>query len=113
MTKVTLDYDKNRRTLSCNAKGHADFAVAGNDIVCSAVTVLLRTAIQVLSSMDGIKFESEAVERGTLSFCAEVSEAGSESEIRLECIRNFLETGLSSISVEYPDNVCFCKHLED
>ncbi|MDE5614650.1 MAG: ribosomal-processing cysteine protease Prp, partial [Treponemataceae bacterium] len=54
MTTVTLVCGKDGAFRSCEAAGHAGFAAKGSDIVCAAVTILLRTAADVLSGMDGV-----------------------------------------------------------
>ena len=59
MTAVTLVKAKDGSVLKCKALGHAGFAESGKDIVCSAVTVLMRTAIQVLSDTSGIEFDTD------------------------------------------------------
>lgn len=103
MTAVTLVCDKNGAFRSCEATGHAGFAARGSDIVCAAVTILLRTAMDVLLGTDGVSVRADAGERGALSFAVERA-AASKTE-RLVCTADFLERGLRSLQAEYPQFV--------
>ncbi|MCR5613076.1 ribosomal-processing cysteine protease Prp [Treponema sp.] len=112
MTEVLLVKAKNGNFLKCNASGHAGFAPKGKDIVCSAVTILMRTAMQVLSETGGIKLETDTSLRGFLSFCA-VIDSGNADQSRINTIGDFLETGFKSLSEEFPNNLTFELKLED
>ena len=105
MTSVLLVHGANGAFISCRAEGHADFAAAGTDIVCSAVTVLLRTVMQTLSDTDGVKLEADTSARGKLFFSARAEQPSPGTEIRLTYAEDFLEHGLQSLAEEYPDNV--------
>ena len=72
MTTITLVKARSGLSISCKALGHSGFAKSGEDIVCSAVTILMRTALQVLSQTSGIDFETDTSLRGNLSFSAKV-----------------------------------------
>ncbi|MCR5725563.1 MAG: ribosomal-processing cysteine protease Prp [Treponema sp.] len=103
MTNVTLLCDKAGCFKAFNAEGHAGFAGKGSDIVCAAVTVLLRTALQLLSDSDGITIDAEVAEAGKLS--VEVTHANPGTEQRLVCIADFLRTGIRSVMSDYPQFV--------
>lgn len=119
MIRVRLERAKTGEFVSCEAKGHAGFDVRGSDIVCSAVTVLLRTAAEVLSKTGGINVAFEAEERGSMRFCldgkdgvanasdffVENPEISAVTRASLVCAADFLEYGISSVAREYPDNV--------
>ncbi len=108
MVSVTLTCGKNGVLKKCKANGHADFSKKGTDIVCSAVTILLRTAMQLLSHMENVNLTADASSRGKICFSVEQEEVKTESpemEIRLQCIADFLKNGIASIQKEYPDNV--------
>ena len=110
MIRVSLGCSSSGEFRSCVADGHAGFAHKGRDIVCSAVTAILRTAGQVLSGTKDISIVSETVSRGKLSF--QVKNDGDFSEnaaIRLCCIADFIRSGISSIEKEYPK----CVKLEE
>ena len=103
MTTVTLVCGKDGAFRSCEAAGHAGFAAKGSDIVCAAVTILLRTAADVLSGMDGVVVRANTTGRGELAFA--VVRAAAEKTERLVCTADFLERGLRSLQSEYPQFV--------
>jgi hypothetical protein len=110
MIRVSLGCSASGEFRKCIAEGHAGFAHKGRDIVCSAVTAILRTAGQVLSSAKDISVVSEAVSQGKLSFCVEDDGVFSEkTAIQLCCIADFIRSGISSIEKEYPK----CVKLEE
>lgn len=103
MTTVTLVCGKDGAFRSCEAAGHAGFAAKGSDIVCAAVTILLRTAADVLLGMDGVTVRADTAGRGELAFA--VVRAAAEKTERLVCTADFLERGLRSLQSEYPQFV--------
>lgn len=106
MISVLIERSENGMLLACNAEGHAGYAESGFDIICSAVTVLLRTTLQVLSNTDGVELKTGAEKRGFLSFEVSVPKLDSLLEQKLKTAEEFLETGLGAICKEYP------KHLK-
>ena len=105
MISVLLTRGKNGALVSCRAQGHARFAEKGSDIVCSAVTVLLRTTMQVLCGIEGVIVRADASERGSLDFDVSAENAPAESRTALVYAGRFLEAGLASLVREYPRNV--------
>lgn len=103
MTDVTLVCDKSGCFRAFTALGHAGFAVKGSDIVCAAVTVLLRTALQLLSDAEGIAINADVAEAGKLSVAVTYAEPAMEQ--RLICIADFLRTGIRSVMSDYPQFV--------
>lgn len=84
--------------------GHAGRAEYGKDIVCSAVTALLKTAVLTLMAAEkkgGLKLEIKAKKAGELS--AKVEKPEKEEKTRLKHLFEFLTIGLISIQKEYPD----------
>ena len=105
MTEVVVRLGNDGCVEELKANGHAGFSGRGGDIVCSAVTVLIRTAMEVLSRTDGIELESTVAERGRLAFRVRKGPAGSvELESRLRCVAEFLTSGIGSVSREFPEN---------
>lgn len=103
MISVLIERNQNGVLLSCDAKGHAGYALRGSDIVCSAVTVLIRTTLQVISELTGVKLEVNASQRGMLNF--KVLSFPSDVEEKLKVAGDFLAIGLGSIAKEYPNNL--------
>jgi uncharacterized protein YsxB (DUF464 family) len=92
---------------SVSAEGHALYDTAGKDIVCAAVTILLRTVVETLSRTEGIAVRMDAARRGRLDFRAEAkapvnSPEALEVEGLLMYAGFFLETGISSLAAEFP-----------
>jgi uncharacterized protein YsxB (DUF464 family) len=105
--------------ISAAASGHAGKGILGMDIVCAAVTVLLRTTLAVLAGRDDVRggeakvsssedgsvlaVKAETAGRGQLAFRVT---AFSETDIPfLEYAAVFLQEGLASLVREYPDAV--------
>ena len=95
-----------RSLLRCEAEGHALFDKKGQDIVCAAATILLRTAAQTLEKRPGIDFKGEAPVQGRVAFEARADKDSAKTE--LEFAADFLQKGFESLAKEFPQNV----HLE-
>ena len=90
---------------------HADFGdndgkpEKGGNIVCAAVTILLKTAVLSLSAApkerSSLKGERRAGNPGYLS--AKVTAFSEEDKPRLQYLLEFLTIGLMAIEAEYPD----------
>ena len=111
MTTVTLVCGRDGAIRSCVAEGHAGFAAKGYDIVCAAVTVLIRTAMQTLSQTDGVTMQANVTERGKLAFA--VTEAAEGKTERLACIADFLDCGVQSLQSEYPQFIRLQKQIKE
>lgn len=103
MINIKLDLLKDGSFVECEAKGHALFASGGFDIVCAAVTSILRTTAAVLASYEGVSLFVDAPCRGDLVF--RVVEACSCNKEKLIFAADFLQKGLAMIASEYPANV--------
>ncbi len=82
------------------AEGHAGTGRYGNDLVCAAISVLFRTTADVLEK----KIPSVSVEtagRGTLRI--RTGKISSENRCCLLYAAEFLCSGISSLSEEFPD----------
>lgn len=104
MIYVKLERQASGELVSCEATGHADFAVKGEDIVCSAVTVLLRTAVQVLQD-SGADISVHAEKRGFLT--VKILDVAKSTEMKqmYACVADFVEKGIASVAHEYPASV--------
>ena len=101
MIEITAVLDSSGVLKSCTASGHAGAGKTGSDIVCAAVSVLMRTAVCTLSGKEGITIRCEAPEPGFLFL-----EAGYTAEGRefLSAAGVFLTQGLASVAEEYPEH---------
>ena len=105
MIQIVMNCTKNGELVFCEAKGHSLFSVKGSDIVCSAVTSLLRTSLYVLESNDSVTVKASATERGMLSFGVEKKSEDEKASYLLMHSKDFLEKGLTLICEQYPENV--------
>lgn len=106
MTKVLLVRHSNGELQFCSAEGHSDFAVRGTDIVCAAVTTLLRTTLEVLENTAELTIKAESASRGKLAFRVEQSKSViTGSGKKLMFAGDFLEIGLKRLVTDYPKNV--------
>lgn len=97
--EAVVEYDGTLR--ACKASGHAGAGKAGSDIVCAAVSVLMRTALSALSGRDGITVHGGAPEKGQVWLEVDYEEAGKGF---LYASGVFLLEGLRSVTQEYPKN---------
>lgn len=104
MTSVLIERSKTGVLIGCTAEGHAGYAERGSDIVCSAVTVLIRTTLQVLSGLPAVNLETDTSKRGFIRFRV-LKGFSSEVEEKLKYAGDFLQTGLESVAKEFPDNL--------
>ncbi|MCQ2247759.1 MAG: ribosomal-processing cysteine protease Prp [Treponema sp.] len=111
MTKIDLICDGYGRIRSCSAKGHASFGHKGKDIVCSAESILFNTVLDLLGRTEGILLKTDTASRGNLAFSVEVKDSGSTE--RLKCVAEFLQSGLRSLSEQYPAHVQLREKTED
>ena len=105
MTKVLLVCRADGGFVSCRASGHASFAKKGSDIVCAAVSVVLRTVMELLEQTEGVVLRSDTSTRGLLDFRVASSDASAAG--RLKCAADFIRIAFSSLAREYPSNVAF------
>ncbi len=102
MIHVLLECGKEGVLSFCTASGHAEYGAKGHDIVCAAVSILLRTTVLTLEK---VKTAVEAPSRGCFSLKV-VQYDVSESE-RLRYAADFLRMGFLSLEKEYPLAVTF------
>ena len=113
MTLVTFSYGKDGVIKECKANGHAGFSKKGSDIVCAAVTILFRTAIQVISQIEGVGCKADISSRGNLAFRVDLNNRKQAAVIRLCCAMDFLRVGIESLTREYPENVQMREIIND
>jgi len=101
MIKIEAVLDTDSVLRSCKAEGHAAAGKTGADIVCAAVSVLMRTAINILSCKEGIKIYGGAPKTGVAWLEADYEAKGKDF---LFAAGVFLLEGLRSVAEEYPKN---------
>ncbi len=111
MTKISLTYRRTGEFLSCEAQGHSGYAPEGSDIVCAAVSVLLRTTAQVLLEAFGNAVKIDSSCRGVFKFS--VKEEISKDSCQLIYAADFLRSGFNSLQAEYPEYISVQFNIRD
>ena len=99
MIEIEVVLDQAGVLRSCKAAGHAGAGRTGADIVCAAVSVLIRTAFKALSGKEGITIRGDAPEPGLLWLEADYLAEGKDF---LFAAGVFLVEGLKSVAEEFP-----------
>ena len=101
MVEIEAVRDEHGVLRSCKASGHAGAERTGSDIVCAAVSVLMRTAVRTLSEKSGITIRCNAPEPGFLKLEADYTAEGMDF---LFAAGEFLIEGLASVAEEHPQH---------
>jgi uncharacterized protein YsxB (DUF464 family) len=99
---VVVGLDSSENLVFAEASGHAGMGERGTDIVCGAVTILLRTTMTALAG-SGPAIEATTAGRGSLSF--RVTAFSEKDKPFLRYAARFLREGLGSLEREYPEAV--------
>jgi uncharacterized protein YsxB (DUF464 family) len=99
VVEVRLTLDEAGLLRGCDIQGHAGAGTAGADVVCAAVSVLIRTVLRVLADRPGITIRGAAPERGSLWMEADYTPEGRDV---LSMAGLFLTRGLESVAADYP-----------
>ncbi len=104
MTSVTLLNAQNV-ILGFTCEGHADYAAAGSDIVCAAVSALTATCVNALESVANIQAK---VKRRPKDAYLQVllpenitEDQRHDSQVLLKC----LQQGIGDLAEQYPKHV--------
>ncbi|MDR2404704.1 MAG: ribosomal-processing cysteine protease Prp [Spirochaetaceae bacterium] len=109
MVRIEVVLDEEGLLVSCGVSGHAGAGPRGSDVVCAAVSVLVRAAVRTLSGREGIRVRGDAPERGAFWLETDYSAAGRE---RLSAVGAFLLEGLRSVTESYPEYCRMSIHTE-
>ena len=101
MIEIEAVLEEDGTLRACRACGHAGAGSAGNDIVCAAVSVLMRTALNTLSDRRGIILRGGAPEKGQVWLETDYDAEGKDF---LSACGIFLIEGLKSVAQEFPKN---------
>lgn len=107
MINIILKSGKGGKLQSCSVSGHAGYASRGNDVVCAAVSTLVRVAVLQLQEWvmrdERLKVSLNCKDAGFVDFC--VLQSDEHSKEALVHLFEFLKLGFESISSEYADFV--------
>lgn len=104
MINIHAFVDKQGVLQELEADGHALFAGKGNDIVCSAVSILIQTAVKIFEAKNLLIGDKSALaERGFYRF--QLNEMKKNEAEWLGGVSAFLLQGLDNLQSQYPGNV--------
>jgi hypothetical protein len=101
MVTVDVVIDEAGLLSSCQVEGHAGAGPRGGDVVCAAISILMRTALRTLSAQEGVLVRGSAPERGVLWMEADCASSGASF---LAATTAFLTEGFRSVAEDYPDH---------
>ncbi len=101
MISVKIVIDNHEVISSLTASGHAVSGESGNNIICAAFTVLVRTAVRLFEGENGIELSGSAVDPGGLDFC--ISRVLPDKRDWAKGVTDFLLMGIKDLETEFPD----------
>ncbi|MDR0552343.1 MAG: ribosomal-processing cysteine protease Prp [Spirochaetaceae bacterium] len=102
MIEIDAALDESGIIRSLRAQGHAGAGARGSDLVCAAVSVLVRSFLRVTEGRNGIEVRADAKNEGFAAFEARAdTDAGRDF---LFAAGEFLVEGLRSVAEEFPQN---------
>jgi uncharacterized protein YsxB (DUF464 family) len=99
MIQIELAVDDRGIIRLCEARGHAGAGRQGADIVCAAVSVLVRSFLRATEGRRGIIVEADVHTEGFTRFRAVWTDEGRDF---LFAAGEFLIEGLRSVAEEFP-----------
>lgn len=105
MILVQVSVDNRGVLRDLKAAGHAEMGTAGSDILCSAVSILIRTAARTLEGRGVLADRADGRDRQRGEFLLTVE--GDEMKDRewLSGISSYLMCGLNDLAAEYPEKI--------
>ena len=92
--------DAGRCLVELDVNGHAEFNKTGEDIICSAVSILTRTTGRMVLSQLHEYCESSSDEKGT--FRVKIRKIPDGKRDWMKGVTEFLLNGLSDLNEDYP-----------
>ena len=102
MIRIRLSV-KSAMISSLDAEGHANSGPKGNDIVCSSVSILLRSVCNSLETLQGAELSGSAEKEGDLHL--RVKSVPEEYGGELKGITRVLVLGLRGLQKDFPDHL--------
>jgi len=103
LIKVDIKVNGNGCIKELKAEGHGGVGERGSDILCSAVSVLLRSFAKVVYTSEAIKTEGKASERGSIYLL--IRNVPGEKITWLQGMSGLVITGLRDLEREFPGNI--------
>ena len=109
MLNVTFYEDSRQRLSSVLAAGHADAAVAGEDVVCAAASAILQAAELGLASYAGV--DTAQVTRGDGEMSFRIA-GGARDREDVKAILATAELAIEKLAWQFPVHVRFVREAE-
>ena len=104
---IDINIKSSNNLYDITLSGHANYAPAGKDIVCAAVSVLIETLIAETDGKPFISHFTHETKPDKTRICFEYNPFITETAAVIHCI----ETGLKGVAQAYPDNVKITKKV--
>jgi len=98
--KLDINIDKNKILKKITIQGHSNFSKKGNDIVCSAVSILYYSAYLSFNNIDGVVYNYQDNGKEAL---LELINYKENIEGELRGITIYLLTGIKALYRDYKD----------
>ena len=98
---IEIKYNKKQRQIEC--KGHAGYAPQGQDVVCAAVSAIMRMVC--FAAVDESPRHDVQIGDNVISVKLKRHEGG-KAEAVLECAA----ANLAEIALEYPNHTCMFRN---
>ena len=85
-----------------SVSGHAFGLEKGGNIVCAAVTILLRTAARLLENISGVEVSGGPAERGEYEL--RIGHVDISRRCYVKTVGEFLLQGIKDLGTEFPDD---------
>lgn len=102
MIIVAVVYDRSDMIECVSVSGHASGLKKGGNIVCAAVTALVRTAARLLEELPGVDVSGGPGERGEFELCVDVVDKRRVEYVK--AVGDYLITGIKDLRDEFPDD---------
>lgn len=101
MVEVAFHQDDRGRLSAIEARGHADFAIDADDMICAAVSAVLQAARLGLEMHAGVKLQTQ--QRSGEFFVRWPTE--NRNDPRVEAIASTAQLAVEQLARQYPEHV--------
>ena len=108
MIEVVLQV-RDGRIVRVSSRGHAAGAPAGENILCAAVSVLIRSFARAVEENPGIESAGDAPDPGILDLT--IRRIDETTGAWFDGISSFLLKGLEDLAAEYPEDLRVFKEI--
>ncbi|NJP40993.1 ribosomal-processing cysteine protease Prp [Oscillospiraceae bacterium HV4-5-C5C] len=96
-----MSRDDQRQIRRIEARGHADYAPNGEDIICAAVTAVLTTCISALTDLAGIEPVTKVLEGDILLELPDLESLSRQQQTQVDTIMSVAALGCKQIEFSY------------